>query len=245
MNLQARWQRIQTAAYRTGWYWSLTAIAIVSERLSKALLPLLPKGQLLDVGCGERTLESRLRDQGLRYIGLDIDPGNTNVDLRGDNLRLPFRDASFDVVHSGGVLEHVTDPDLALREYLRVLRPGGWLMVGVPHMFPVHREPVDYWRWTEHGLDHALRKTGFEVGRIYPLAGPIAFWGTMLSAGTLAVLAPPSWPGPFLAINAVFAQLAAWLDRRLFSRAFAVHCCAVAWRPGGALERAATVLPPS
>ena len=48
---------------------------------------------------------------------------------RADAMRLPFADASFDVVTMSFGLRNVADPDAALREFLRVTRPGGRLVV--------------------------------------------------------------------------------------------------------------------
>lgn len=47
--------------------------------------------------------------------------------------KLPFEDASFDVVHSANVLEHVTDPRKTFDEMVRVLKPGGYLYLTVPN----------------------------------------------------------------------------------------------------------------
>jgi ubiquinone/menaquinone biosynthesis C-methylase UbiE len=64
-------------------------------------------------------------------------PAHGSVSLQvADAYRLPFADASFDAVHEGRVLQHLTDPGDAtrpvIREMLRVLRPGGRLVVGGP-----------------------------------------------------------------------------------------------------------------
>jgi SAM-dependent methyltransferase len=56
--------------------------------------------------------------------------------LRGDALRLPFADASFDRVITSEVLEHVADDHRALAELFRVLRPGGRLAATVPAEWP-------------------------------------------------------------------------------------------------------------
>jgi SAM-dependent methyltransferase len=59
-----------------------------------------------------------------------IDPGRV---LGGVGERLPFPDASFDLVHSCNVLEHTQDPGQVLREAVRVLRPGGLLHFEIPN----------------------------------------------------------------------------------------------------------------
>lgn len=62
-------------------------------------------------------------------IGVDTDyPGY-------DGRTLPFADASQDYVYASHVLEHLTDPNVAIREWFRVLRVGGHMILTVPHMY--------------------------------------------------------------------------------------------------------------
>lgn len=107
---------------------------------------------LLDVACGGGLLArplarlGRLRHgDGVRhgdrlgyvYIGVDLSPTATRVArahgvdavVRGDACRLPFADASADVVVAGEILEHVADLPRAVAECCRVLRPGGTLVL--------------------------------------------------------------------------------------------------------------------
>jgi SAM-dependent methyltransferase len=80
--------------------------------------------------------------------------------LRGDATRLPFDDGTFDRVVTSEVLEHIQDDVSAIRELVRVLRPGGVLAVTVPSWFP---EKVNWMLSDEY---HAPKSVGGHV-RIY------------------------------------------------------------------------------
>lgn len=63
----------------------------------------------------------------------DVEPGRIDGGIRCEDLQhLSFADASFDLVTSTEVLEHVQDDAAAFREVHRVLRPGGWTIFTVP-----------------------------------------------------------------------------------------------------------------
>lgn len=100
---------------------------------------------VLDLGCGAAIVADELADLPLRYVGLDYGGHHiafaaakhrdlTDGRLRasfvaGDAERLPFHDASFDVVVWSEVIEHLMRPELAVWEVARVLRPGGTLVL--------------------------------------------------------------------------------------------------------------------
>jgi len=95
---------------------------------------------VLDLGCGGGTYVRYLAGLGHRAIGLDYslpsleraraaDPGPKGLYLAGEAYALPFGTASFDLVVSIGVLQTLGEPERALVEMARVLRPGGALVV--------------------------------------------------------------------------------------------------------------------
>jgi SAM-dependent methyltransferase len=107
-------------------------------------------------------------------VGADL-PGNpwATVRLRPDGT-LPVEDAGFDAVLSSQVLEHVTDPATYLRECVRVLRPGGRLLLSTHGIMVYHPDPDDYWRWTCAGLRRAVEDAGLRVVHFEGIMGPAA-----------------------------------------------------------------------
>jgi len=79
----------------------------------------------------EPCLESKLRDQlGQSYITADLLDPRAMVKL--DVTDIQFPDDHFDVIYCSHVLEHVQDDKKAMKEFHRVLKPGGWAILLVP-----------------------------------------------------------------------------------------------------------------
>lgn len=137
--------------------------------------PLLT-GAVLDVGCGSRTYLSLLSSCEW-YIGLEHDPGLL-PDVVGSALELPFADGSVDNIISIDVLEHLPEPEHALKEMARVSRPGGKLILSTPMTWYLHYEPNDFYRYTRYGLSYLLHKAGYNTVKIEKTGG---FWTVVLS----------------------------------------------------------------
>lgn len=84
-------------------------------------------------------------------VNFDLQPFR-NVSIVGDLFRLPFLDNSFDFVFCIYVLEHITDPKLAIEEMYRVLKPGGICYCLIPFIQGFHAAPNDYVRLTSEGV---------------------------------------------------------------------------------------------
>jgi len=75
---------------------------------------------------------------------------------------LAFEDGSFDMIVSNQVLEHVdVSPSTVFEESMRVLAPGGYLVVGTVFNYPIHRGPHDMWRFTPEALELLCQQAGF------------------------------------------------------------------------------------
>lgn len=96
-----------------------------------------------------------------QWTGIDMQEGE-GVDVVADIHALPMDwKGRFSSVLCSEVLEHVARPWLALPELLKVIRPGGWIVVTTLTTFHIHGYPDDYYRYTAAGLKLLLEDAGF------------------------------------------------------------------------------------
>jgi SAM-dependent methyltransferase len=135
-------------------------------------------GWILDVGCGERPYDDILAQVSNARVGLEVDRqryGANAPDVWGSGAFLPFANESFDTVVSFQVLEHLAEPQQVVHEISRVLKPGGRLVLTAPHIWGIHEEPHDYFRYTGFGLSHLSHSAGLKVSSVKAMAG---YWVT-------------------------------------------------------------------
>ncbi len=146
------------------------------EKWVEAEMRSLPTGsRLLDAGAGE--CQFRRFCEHLQYVsqdfaqydgsgdrsGLQTGKWDTSqIDLICDIVNIPEPDQSFDAILCTEVLEHLPEPQLALKEFARLLRPGGRLIMTAPFMSLTHFAPYHFATgFNRYFYLHHLEKHGF------------------------------------------------------------------------------------
>ena len=127
------------------------------KRLLTEHVPDLARCSMLKTDLWDEVKNTRIlqwaRAQGATVFGVDISGPTTrqavaaikdrSLNAAVSDVRiLPFADRSFDAIYSMGTIEHFLDPETALREMFRVLRPGGRAIVGVPNRWDPFLRPL-------------------------------------------------------------------------------------------------------
>jgi SAM-dependent methyltransferase len=165
-------------------------------------LDLRPDDDLLDVGCGSAAFLQRHAAHVRHVAGLDaseipvgmarrrladrIAAGTAEIVL-GDAMAMPWPDDRFSVVTAYVLLEYVPDPQKALSEMYRVLRPGGRAVLTLG--FPLKdaslsgtRSPWGLWRWSEADARRLMEEAGF--GEVTVSPPPTPWFSLQLARGT-------------------------------------------------------------
>lgn len=157
----------------------------VETLVDEFLVPLDIRGKkVLDVGCGLGFFSQRLADSGAIVTACDIGPslvmetakrvGCTVVQADALALTATFKQDEFDCVVSSECIEHTPDPQRAVKEMTRVLKPGGYLSLSTPNLlwYPVVRaatllklRPFDGYEnfSTWSSLRSLLEESGMEI----------------------------------------------------------------------------------
>jgi len=135
-------------------------------------------GRLVDIGCGIKPYKKLLAPYVTEHVGVDHEGTlheKSSIDLFGTAYHIPADDEFFDSAICTAVLEHLEEPEAALRECFRVLKPGGYAIYSIPFIWHLHEEPRDFYRYSKYGIKYLFEKVGFELAEIRALSG---FWVT-------------------------------------------------------------------
>lgn len=123
----------------------------------------LPVGKVLDVPAGEGALAARLIEVGFDVHCCDLYPEIfrlESVDIRQGDMggTLPYDDSSFDYITCIEGLEHIENPQQAIREFSRLLKPGGHLILSIPNILNIEER----FKWLLNGYTSHFKPLGRE-----------------------------------------------------------------------------------
>jgi SAM-dependent methyltransferase len=156
---------------------------VTSEYYVEKLMREVPSGsRAMDLGCGPGGSVDLFRklDPEVDWHGVDIE-SSPEVSARSrtdapfhtyDGVHLPFDGASFDIVYSHQVFEHVRTPEALLGEVTRVLKPGGAFIGSVSGLEPYHSFSI--FNYTPYGWYLLLKGAGLELVELRPGIDSIA-----------------------------------------------------------------------
>ncbi len=124
-----------------------------------------PLVRVLDIGGANinGSYSDIFSDEKFQYVAVDLAEGE-GVDLVLDNpYQLPFQDAEFDVVISGQVFEHAEFFWKLFEEIVRVMSLNGFIFLIVPSSGPIHRYPVDCYRFYPDAMQALANYTGLNL----------------------------------------------------------------------------------
>lgn len=213
--------------------WRTTSLGAVTEALEQRLIldlmGNLEGARVLDAGCGDGALVFAAVARGAEATGVNSDPmmlaaararadkdGIKAAFFEGRIERLPFPDASFDVVVAITVLCFVSDALGAVREMARVLRPGGRLVLGELgrwSLWAARRRIRGWlgaatWKAARFRTAHELRALAEQAGlSVTTIRGVVFYPPVGILARGLAPLDP--WLGRLTTVGAAFIALSA------------------------------------
>jgi len=204
------------------------------DRVTRELTEIIePSGKLvLEVGAGTGRDGILLARMGAEVVSLDysmqslslieksMEEGDRVFLCCGDAFSLPFPDETFDVVFHQGLLEHFRNPGELIAENVRVLKPGGILLVDVPqryHYYTLIKHALialDRWfagwecEYSAGELESLLKSHGLRVVKTYGAwLNPPIWYRMVRRAGLSAGIRLPMYPRIFTFAGKLFGPI--------------------------------------
>ena len=129
---------------------------------------------ILDAGAGE--LRYKKYFSHCDYVSQDLCVGDKvwyfdEIDIKSNIYNIPVENQSFDYILCTQVIEHLEFPDLAFKEFNRILKRGGKLLLTAPLGQGEHQIPYDFFRFTRYALNSLGKRNGLNLVYIRPAGG--------------------------------------------------------------------------
>lgn len=161
---------------------------------------------LVDFGCGDMPYRSVIEPKVGKYLGVDL-ALNPRAEHHIDfDSKTTLPDNYADIILSNQVLEHVDTPSGYLQEALRILKPGGSIILTTHGYWYYHPTPNDYWRWTSAGLRKTVEDAGFLITSFFGIMG-LAASGLQLLQDAIINKLPRFLRPPFAMIMQLLIML--------------------------------------
>lgn len=132
-------------------------------------------GTLIDIGCGRQPYKKAILPYVKKYIGVDHPQVSKKYetedrpDILADALDIPLPNNYSDITAMISVLEHLPEPELAIKEAYRITKKGGVFVTITIQNYRLHDEPYDFFRYTKYGLKKIISSSGFKIVKVTPL----------------------------------------------------------------------------
>lgn len=141
-------------------------------------------GKVLDAGSGHVKRYAGLFQKITSYVTLDINP-EFHPDIVGSVDAIPVAESSFDGIVCTQVLGDILRPESVIKEFYRILKPQGVILLTEGFMNELHGEPRDFWRFTPYGLSALLEENKFDVLASERIGGVFSVTAQMFTKYTI------------------------------------------------------------
>lgn len=154
------------------------------------------KGITIDIGSGSQWYKDAVIKKTNSYISLDYPPTSKLYEetygkkphIYGDARKLCIKSSAIDTVLFLDVIEHIDDPEAALREINRILKDEGIFCFSVPFLYPLHDIPYDYRRWTVFGIQDMMKKNNFQIIEYVKRGNFGTIWGIFFNLNLMYII---------------------------------------------------------
>lgn len=148
--------------------------------VKKTLESIKSGSKILDAGAGECQYKEYCKHLSYEsqdfneYLGSGNNKGlqtntwdTSKIDIVSDIINIPKKESTYDVILCTEVFEHIPDPILAIKEFRRLLKPGGELIITAPFCSLTHFAPYHYYSgFNKYFYEHHLTSLGFKITEI-------------------------------------------------------------------------------